>query len=778
MVDEAVCCGPDVARWDAVPQELREKKLWVCWRLEDRDGKRTKVPYDPCSGQRARTNDSRCWAYFEDAVREAHLYSGIGIVLQEGLCGVDLDHCRDPRTGDIEPWAREIIEKLDSYAEASPSGSGVHILLWGRLPAGRRRRGKVEVYGPGSPRYLTVTGDHLPGSPGQVLPREAELASVHAKHVAEEGQQETAGCSEGSAAVTSVLAPAAAPPCAPASDAEVLAKAMGARNGPEFSRLWAGGYPEDDSAGDLALCCHLVFWVGHDPERIDALFRCSGRFRAKWLREDYRQRTIQKALEAVREVHGQRPAASESAGPGATAPVLGGHRTELGMAERFAGMHRGRALYCHDLGNWLVWTCGRWEPDESGEAVAGLAKATVRTLYAEIAAITGDDEQTSKARSDLWKFAQSCEKERFLRAMLSLARVEPGMQARIGQFDADGWLLNCQNGVLDLRTGALRPHRPEYLCRRQVPVAFDPDATAPTWTRFLQDVMAGNEEMVEFLGRAVGASLPAHTREQVLLILHGAGANGKTTFMRTILALLGDYGAWTEPQTLLSRTVDEGVRNDLAALCGSRFVGTAETAAGKRLDEGLVKRLTGGDPVTARFLYREFFSFVPRWRTWLATNHRPEIRGTEHAIWRRIRLVPFDVVIPESRQDPELPDKLLAELSGILTWAVGGCLSWQQYGLAAPRQVAEATAAYREDEDVIGGFLRDCCEEGPGLQVASGELWHSYQVWCEREGERPLTRTALGRRLTQRGFSGDRVRRNGVLLRIWRGLGLSIESSC
>ena len=287
--------------WANIPDALKALPQWLCWRYEDRDDKPTKVPYQARSGSgepgsdgegkyKAASSRPATWTDFATACEHASRFDGIGIAFAGRLCGVDLDHCRDPQTGELEPWAQEALADLNSYTEASPSGTGVHVLLFGDLPPGRRKVGDVEAYGAGSPKYFTVTGAHIPGTPTTVEDRTEEFAAFHARHLGAEEPQADAPSPRASAPVT-------------LEDRELLEKARSAKNGAEFSRLWEGGYPEDDSAGDLALCSHLAFWTGKDRGRMDSLFRQSGRYREKWERADYRERTIGKALEGMTEFY-------------------------------------------------------------------------------------------------------------------------------------------------------------------------------------------------------------------------------------------------------------------------------------------------------------------------------------------------------------------------------------------------------------------------------------------------------------------------------------------
>lgn len=218
---------------------------------------------------------------------------------------------------------------------------------------------------------------------------------------------------------------------------------------------------------------------------------------------------------------------------------------------------------------------------------------------------------------------------------------------------------------------------------------------------------------------------------------------------------MGDYSAWTPTSTLLARR-GEHVENDLARLRGARLVAAVEAEGGKRLAESLVKQLTGGDRVTARFLFTEFFEFTPTFKLWLATNHKPEIRGTDHAVWRRIRLIPFTVTIPPEEQDPELPEKLRAEFPGILAWAVEGCRIWRREGLGVPEPVRQATADYRASQDLIGNFIAECCEESEGATVGATVLYQAYAAWCERGKEHPESQRRFGEALGERGYQVGR----------------------
>jgi len=579
------------------------------------------------------------------------------------------------------------------------------------------------------------------------------------------------------------LFPAPAPPCPSRAasaqpevfgDADLVALASRAKNGAKFERLYQGdttGYGSHSEA-DAALCSLLAFYTD-DPAQIDRLFRDSGLYREKWEREDYRTGTIALARERTerytypgRTVPPTFTIQAQPREPDAGAALPSTFTlTDYGNAQRLAAAHGTDLRYCHPFGRWYVYDGTRWVADETAE-IMRRAKQTVRAIYAE-----AGEAGTAEAARALAKHAGASERAERLRALVELAKSEPGIPIATGQLDADPWLLNVANGTLDLRTGTLREHRREDYLTRRLAVAYDPAATVPAWDAFLDRIMGGSPEMVAFLRRAVGYALTGSTRERALFILHGTGRNGKSTLLETLLALLGEYALRTPVETLLAKR-DGAIPNDVARLKGARFVAAAETEEGRRLAEATVKELTGGDTVSARFMRGEWFDFRPECKLWLATNHKPTIRGTDRAIWDRIRLIPFAVRIPDAEQDQTLPERLRAELPGILAWAVAGCLAWQREGLSAPEAVTRATEDYRAEQDVLAAWLADCCAQTPAATATAAALYTSYARWCEESGERALPRRTFGQRLAERGFTQGRTPR----ARVWQGIGLAATS--
>ena len=450
------------------------------------------------------------------------------------------------------------------------------------------------------------------------------------------------------------------------------------------------------------------------------------------------------------------------ADPGSPRILPAEHLTDLGNAERFVRMHRGHVRFCYPWSRWFVWMGTHWAVDDTGE-IYRRAKETVRAIYHE-----ADQCEDENRRPALANHAAKCESEGKLNAMLAMAQSEPGIPVLPDALDRDPWLLNVQNGTLDLKTGQLGPHRREDLITKCLPVAYDPQAQCPRWCAFLDRIFDAKQALIAYVQRAIGYSLTGDVSEQCMFLPHGPGENGKSTQLQTLLGLLDAYAKKTPTETLMVRR-GESIPNDLARLRGARLVVAVEAEAGRRLAESLVKELTGGDTIAARFMRAEWFEFEPQFKLWLATNHKPRILGTDRAIWRRIRLIPFAVIIPKVEQDRQLGEKLREEWPGILAWAVEGCREWQAQGLGEPEEVIQATEAYRAEQDVLGAFIEECCYQEAEAVALAKDLFGAYRTWTEANGERLTTQKDFGVRLGERGFTSGAGAGN---VRKWFGIGL------
>ena len=435
--------------------------------------------------------------------------------------------------------------------------------------------------------------------------------------------------------------------------------------------------------------------------------------------------------------------------------------TDIGNAERMILYFGDSIRFSPPLNRWLIWNGKIWRVDDRRD-IYRIAIDTARTIHIESMKESDQNDKIS-----LSKWAITSESSNRIDSMIKLAAsfvpVSPD------ELDHNIWLLNVDNGIIDLRTGLfLQDHRKEEFITKMANVSFEPSSECPQWAKFLEEIFDGNEELVNYMQKAVGYSLTGDTREQVLFFLHGTGANGKTTFLEVIRDLMGDYSRQTDFSTFVIKKHDTGPRNDIARLKGARLVCSVEVEEGKQLAENLVKQLTGQDKIYARFLYSEGFEFAPNFKIWIAANNKPEIKGAENAIWRRIRLIPFAVTIPEEKQDRELAAKLKQEKAGILNWIIEGCLNWQREGLTPPSIVVEATEEYKGEMDPLKDFLDDLCKMGVLEKTLAGDLYEAYKEYCSFIKATPISQQAFGRRLSQIGLKKTRDGSN----RYWEGIEL------
>ena len=429
--------------------------------------------------------------------------------------------------------------------------------------------------------------------------------------------------------------------------------------------------------------------------------------------------------------------------------------TDLGNAERLVDQHGEHIRYIPEYCGWTFWNGNRWEYDGLGK-INQLAKAVVRNIYNEAA--DADDPDTRDAIS---RHAKNSEKKSAIDNMIQLTSKEDGISRSSGALDADPWVFGVRNGVVDLRSGKCIAPRPNHYITKQGQVDFVENAECPTWRKFLLEIMGNSQELVDFLQVAIGYTLTGSTREQAAFILHGTGANGKTTFLAVIETLMGSYCKSVASETFMMQRggrSSNGPNEDIARLNATRLAATSETEEGQVLAEALLKRMTGEDTLVARLPYaKSSMEFKPQFKVWMAANHKPIIRGDDHAIWRRVRLIPFEQTFDAKREDKRLKEKLLAELPGILNWAIAGCLKWKQEGLVLPKIVKQATQVYRNEMDLLAEWIETQCVVDPDREATTGELYGSYHRWCTGNETRPLGRAVFGRKLAAKGFEPRKV---------------------
>ncbi|PGT05080.1 phage/plasmid primase, P4 family [Bacillus cereus] len=742
--------------FNEIPAELKALPQWILWKFETRNGKQTKVPCQ-VTGEMAQANNRRTWSTFATAVKfylEGD-YDGIGFVFsrQDNYIGIDIDKC--VVDGKTNAFATEIIDTLDSYTEFSPSEKGIHIIIKGSLPqsvlgTGRKNtKHGLEIYSYG--RFFTFTGNRE--NSNDVYDRTDELAEVFEQYFDDSDIQGRVNLAEFEKDEIKI------------SNESLWEKMFRSKNGDEIRSLYNGNLINDDhSASDLALCNYLAFWTGKSATRMDAMFRESSLIRDKWdvihfsdTNETYGERTIGVAISSTSTTILDNKQQFEEfsfnfineniAEVVEDKPKRKFKLTEMGNAERIAYEYGHVIKYINEVG-WYIWDGKRWKVDTKKEIERITAKV-LRSLS------KSDDEAEAK-------WSRMCERRNI--RMNSIKDLMPLVPGERGDFDTHKYLLNVENGIVDLKTGKLQQHDRELGLTKITNITFDENAKCPEWLNFLDQIFQGDKELAEYMQRLIGYSLTGEITEQIMVFLIGGGSNGKSTFINIIKDIMGDYGRQAKSDTFIKKK-ETGANNDIARLVGSRFVSAIESEDGEQLSEAFVKQITGGEPVLARFLRQEFFEFIPEFKVFFTTNHKPVIKGVDEGIWRRIRLIPFNLQLPKEKRDKKLPEKLSLEMPGILNWAIEGCLKWQQSGLNDPAIVMKATGDYKEEMDILGPFMFECCFKREDVQVEAKDLYEVYANWCFKNGEHQLKNRAFYRILESQGFKRERGNRNKYFIK-------------
>lgn len=743
-----------------IPSELTKLKQWVLWRLEKNEkGDITKIPYQT-SGVKAKTTDPSNWATYEIVNKKLKNYTGFGFVFTENdqYIGIDLDKCIVDSK--IEEWAQAIINRIDSYTEISQGGYGVHIIIKGKLPYGcGNRKGSIEVYD--KERYFCMTGNIIEGR-NTIQERQESLEIVLKQNgLIKETTKKQSDIAKNTLVMT---------------DEQVIEKAYNASNGDKFRRLMGGDTIafSSESEADMSLVNHIAFYT-QDISQILSIIKKSPLWDQKWEREDYQKRTIEKVLSTMTEfynpgIKGNGKNKSQSitdqsinvGNESEKKPIKAFYLTDYGNAERLVYNHGENIRYCEPMKSWFIWDGKRWKCDSTIE-IERLAKDTVRRIYTE--AGHSDNETQRKMIAD---HAKRSESHGRVNGMVEMTKSEIEVVVDPDDLDKNGYLLNVQNGTIDLKTGELLPHRKEDDITKIANVTYYRDAECPRWIQFMDEIFLGDQELIRFIKYALGYSLTTSIDEQCFFLCYGDGQNGKSKMLDSIRYIMGDYAQGVESSTFEDMKSTGQAREDIAGLKQLRFISSIETGQGHRLAENLIKQMTGDTTIRARFLYQNSFEFKQTYKIWLGTNHKPVIQGTDDGIWRRVRLIPFEFKVTPQAKDGKLFEKLITESSGILNWMLEGCLLWQKCGLdmVTPARVINATDTYRQDMDTLGTFIEECCVVGGSNRANVSELHEAYMEWSKTK----MTRRIFGFKLEERGFRKQHFE-NGWF---WVGIGLSV----
>ncbi len=746
--------------YEQIPSELKFLFQWCCWQSvpdETRPGKIKKIPINAKTGGQAQSNNPETWCNFEEAVSASSRFSGIGFMFSgSGYFGVDIDGVDDAiddyKMGDADNIIAEFIYSLHTYAEYSYSGHGLHVICRGVLPPVGRRKKNVEMYSEG--RYFIMTGN-IASDFTEITDCTERIKPLHEKFVSGGSEPHT---------TRSVTLPMNL------AEAEVIRLAEQSKQGGAFSALYRGeweAYYSSQSEADLAFCNILAFWCRCDEQLMDKIFRNSGLVREKWDRRQsgstYGKLTLSKAVRGCSRVYEPEPEYHITIGQ--TSMSRPEYKKiysldDTGNAERFSDIFGERVRFSHINKSWLYFDGRKWCFDNTG-AIKRMADELIEEMRGELKYFIENapsDLDTDEAEKAFMKHLKQTRSSKTKIAMIKEA--EHRVPITPDHLDAHRSLLNTVNGVVNLQTGELVPHDLNKFMTKITNCEYTDKIDCPLWERFLQDVFSGDQELIGYIQKAIGYSLTGSTKEDCAFFCYGTGRNGKSTFLDVISDALGEYATNIQPETIMVKQNSGGPTSDIARLKGARFVTSSEPNEGVRLNEGLIKQLTGGDKVTASRKYENEFEFYPEFKLWMSMNHKPVIRGTDIGIWSRIRLIPFTVRFTDDKIDVNLKHKLKQELPGILKWTVDGCLRWQREGLKTPSAIAAATNEYKSEMDVITAFLETCCEVGAGEET-DRNMYQAYIKWAKDSNEYEMSsrkfNTEMLKRFSRRPSSGNRI---------------------
>lgn len=760
---------------EALPQEMMDQVRWCNWRVVDRDGRSIKMPMVSKYKHSipAKASDEETWSDFETALGRISKTVGLGYFLKEPYVGIDLDDVKEEidrhLQGDEEDnIVSEVINTVDSYVEISPSGTGIHSIAKGELPEHGRRKGDVEMYNTG--RFFTVTGKSLGVDK---IKDDTEIGNVpkfHEKYIGsfiEERYRDKVPAFDSSEVGNNLGVN------------ELIVKAIASKNGEAFKKLYEGdtsdySYESNDgqSEADLAFMNMLAFWTGRDRVKMDSIYRQSGLMRDKWDEfrgvDTYGDITMDKAIVGTKEVYGKgfgkadpfvmpdsstkfkddwkynsdEPTREDSE----VMPIRSADDT--GNAQRLIDRFGDILKFSFEQNQFYVYNGQVWDVDRSGQT-RRMVDQTVELIETEdwtkdVDALGENaDKIIEKKQKDKAKHISRSRNLTGKRNMLELTKGY--IPVTHEDFDTDDFALNVENGYIDLRTGEFKQSDKERMFSMMSNTTYKEDVGEPTqWLKFLDEVLDGDQEIIDFLQRALGYTLTGSTYEQVMFLLYGNGQNGKSKLIEVVQEVMGSYTKNVQAKALAPRS-DNTINNDIAKLRDTRMATSSEPNDGFRFDEGLIKQITGDEVISARFLFEEEFDFMPKFKLWLTTNHKPIIQGTDDGIWRRLVVIPFDVTISESDREKDIAERLLTERDEIFKWLVDGAVEWYKHkDLRIPESIRSEKEEYRKEMNVFGEFLDDNCDIGADMEAKASELWVKYKDWADDGRFRSMNKNEFG----------------------------------
>ncbi|TJX95166.1 DNA primase [Staphylococcus haemolyticus] len=744
-----------------IPDELKQLDNWCVWKFENRNGKRTKIPFNAATGEFAKSNDKSTWSSYETAVN-AEGVDGIGFFFEPPYLGVDIDDIDDDlhrfKQGDkLDNIVSEFNEAFKSYTEVSPSGNGLHIIVKGKIPGNRRRKGNIEMYDSG--RFFTMTGKNIGKYKDVTEVSEQVFKIIYNKYLPDNTIKypTTNNYQENIHNLSEI---------------DVINEIYNSKQAKLFDDLMKGNYEPyytSHSEADMALANILAFWCAKDYSQMDSIFRQSNLYRDKWdekrKNSTYGEQTLFKAINEVNNIYTPKQEKEENPLRYALSHIFDAEKKDkdypirsyddTGNADRFIDRYGHLYKHSYITNKFYIYDGQKWKADDRG-AIRKLIDEMIENIKNE-KVLHSEDVTEEEAREAFQKYYKKTRgtqsKKNIMNELMHRKTVTPD------EFDKDDMLLNVANGYIDLTSRELYKHDINRMFSQIANTDYSEKMQPSVWLDFLNDIFAGDKAIIRYIQKALGYSLTGSTREQVMFILFGKGRNGKSIFVETIAEILGDYSNNMQAKSLMVKKNDN-VNTDIARLSKARFVTSSEPNEGFRFDEGLIKQITGGDKVTARFLYAEEFEYTPKFKIWVSTNHKPIIRGTDDGIWRRLVLIPFDVQIPEEKVDKDLKYKLLREAPAILNWMAEGAYMWMREGLELPEKLKDAGQTYRTEMDVVEQFIQEKCKRAEGVKETRKALYEEYKKWADENNEYKMDKNKFGKKLKEK-FRSKRMT-NGV----------------
>lgn len=739
--------------YDNIPEELRNLKQWGLFHLKyvPERHKNTKIPLNAYDGTLGKSNDPTTWSEFDIALRALDKYDnadGLAFYFANGYVGLDIDNIGSdlqdffagaPETS-VETF-RKLTKK--TYMEVSQSGKGIHAIFKGKIPGKHRRKGNYEMYESG--RFFALTGNTIGSNEIQSL----DKSSMKKLYEFLFGKDKIINISNYHDQPINDL-----------SVAEIINRMLLSSRGQRDKLFMQGGWEKfytSQSEADLAFANDLAFWTGKNFQKMDTIFRNSSLMRNKWDEKrgatTYGIATLNKAIndtantfstkdDEALDVYGFN---QETERKKATPPRSW---DDMGMAQRFIDTFSHKFLYSMIDKMWYMYNGSYWEQDNQG-LVEKAADRVINNLKNEEHTIPEDTDKDDFEKA--WQKFVKRERSRSSKVNM-VNEIKHLVPVLHNQWDQEHMLLNTPSGYVDLTNGTLRDHEYQKMFTQETGVDFSENVDCPLWLDFLNQTFQNDQELIHFIQKIIGYSLTGSNSEQVMFILYGNGRNGKSVLLNIIKYIFGSYAKTMNATTIMQKRMgsSQGATSDIARLEGARLVVSSEANEGDRLDESLVKQMTGGDTLVARYQYGKDFEFDPVFKLFMATNHKPKIYGTDEGIWRRLVIIPFTHTVKKENVDKKLEDKLKAESMGILKWAIEGAMMWQREGLNPPEAIQEAGKEYRKEMDVIEAFIDECCVKSDAYKVKASELFNAYKSWAnETNNWEGMTNTKFGREITK-----------------------------